>query len=468
MAIWLKDAARASTLPPPAPAGFRRRRFPLTPARSLALGFTGLTLVGAVLLMLPVASRNGTVQPFVDALFTATSAVTTTGLIVVDTGSYYTLFGQWVILALFQVGGLGYMAFVAVAALVMGRRLSLTAGLTLQESIAGLTPGELGGFITSVFAYTLLFEAIGAAVLTGCWMAEFPFSHALWLGLFHSVSAFCTAGFSLFADSFVRYRDHVLINVTVAGVTLGGAAGFFALRDLRQYGILLGARRRPRRLSLHTKLAMAVWIPLMVVGTALFLAAEPSSTLGAAFPSRLAAATFQALSACTTTGFNSIDIGAMTPTSLFWLLIVMFVGGSPGGTGGGIKTTTLGTVMVTVRALLGGTEDAVVFGRRLPEDTVRRALTIGLLATVVITLATLVLTATERQPLLSILFEVVSALGTVGLSAGITGSLSATAKIVLCVAMLVGRLGPLAIGYALLAKPKPARFRYAEEKVFIG
>ena len=448
--------------------GVSRIRSRITPAQSLLLGFTALVVVGALLLSLPIASRDGSRQPWVDAFFTATSAVTTTGLVVVDTGSHYSLFGQVVILVLFQIGGLGYMVFIAFVALIMGRRLSLGAGITLQESIAGLTGSEVRDFIRSVFWYTFLFEAFGAALLSAYWMGHFPVSRALYLGLFHSVSAFCTAGFALFPDSFVAYRGSVLVNATIAIVTLAGAAGFFVLRDVTRYLSLVRAGRRPRRLALHTKLAFTVWVPLLVAGSAIFLAAEPSSVLGGSAPARLANATFQALSASTTTGFNSIDIGAMTATSLFWLLVLMFVGASPGGTGGGIKTTTLGTVMATVTALLKGGEDTVIFRRRLPEDTVRRALTIGLLATVLITADTLVLTASEEKPFLPILFEVVSALGTVGLSAGITASLSTAGKILLSATMIVGRLGPLVIGFALLARPRRARFRYAEEKVFIG
>ncbi len=448
------------------PSGRRIRR--VSPAQSLLLGFTALIVVGVSLLRLPIASRGGTVQPFVDALFTATSAVTTTGLVVVDTAGYYSLFGQVVILLLFQVGGLGYMAFIAFVALLMGRSLSLQAGLTLQESLAGVTASELREFVKSVFAYTLFFEGLGAVMLGAFWARDRPLEQALYLGLFHSVSAFCTAGFALFPDSFIANRDDVLVNLTIAVVSCGGAVGFFVLRDLTRYLPLLFTGRRPRRLTLHTKLALAAWIPLVVVGSAIFLVSEPGSLMGRAFGERLAAASFQALSAGTTTGFNSVEIGKMTATSLFWLVIVMFVGSAPGGTGGGIKTTTLGTVVAAVVALLRGAQDTVVFGRRLPEDTVRRALTIGLLATVITASATLVLTATEQQPLLSILFEVVSALGTVGLSAGITPGLSTLGKLVLSITMLMGRLGPLAIGFALLGRPKAVPFRYAEERVFLG
>jgi trk system potassium uptake protein TrkH len=449
------------TVRPPAPAA--RARFRISPAQSLLFGFASLVLAGALLLSLPIATRSGTRQPFVDALFTATSAVTTTGLVVVDTGSYYSLFGQLVILVLFQVGGLGYMAFVAFVALIIGRSLSVTSRMTLQESIAGVSGSELRAFVRSTFRYTLLFEALGAY-----WMRDFPAAQALYLGLFHSVSAFCTAGFSLFASGYVAYRESLVVNLTIAVVTIAGAVGFFVLRDLTRYLEARRAGQRPRRVSLHTKLAFAVWAPLVTAGSVLFLLVEPESTLGRGWGERLAAATFQALSAATTTGFNSVDVGSMTATSLFWIVVLMFVGASPGGTAGGIKTTTLGAALATVVALLKGAQDTVVFRRRLPEDIVRRALAIGLLATALIAAGTLLLAASENQPFLSVLFEVTSALGTVGLSTGITPSLSTPGKILISATMLAGRLGPLTIGFALLGRPRRVDLRYAEEPVFIG
>lgn len=446
----------------------RRIRLRITPARSLLLGFSSIILAGAFLLRLPVASRQNTVQPLVDALFTATSAVTTTGLVVVDTGGYYSLFGQLVILVLFQVGGLGYMAFIVLTTLVVRRQLSVRSGATLQESIAGLDRSEYRAFVRSMFLYTFVFEAFGAAALGLYWVDEFGPLRAFYLGAFHSVSAFCTAGFSLFADSFIRYRDSVTVNLTIATITIPAGLGFFVLRDLLRYATAARRRVRPRRLSLHTKLTLTVSAALAVFGTGTILAVEGSSLSGLSSWQRIAAASFQGLSAATTTGFNSIDVGAMSGTSLFAIVILMFVGASPGGTAGGIKTTTLGTVVCTVIGLLRGGGDAVAFGRRIPQDTVHRALTIGLLATVVITVDTLILSATEKASFLQILFEVVSALGTVGLSAGITSDLSTAGKLILCATMLIGRLGTLAIGFALLARPSAARFRYAEEKVFIG
>lgn len=449
------------------PRAVRLRR-KLTPSRSLLLGFSSLIVGGTVLLHLPVASRGQVAQPWVDALFTATSAVTTTGLAVVDTGSFYSLFGQLVVLALLQIGGLGYMAFIAFAALMIGRKLSVRTGHTLQESIAGLQPGEFTDFVRSIFLLTFLCEAAAALVLGLYWTPQFGASRAFYLGVFHAVSAFCTAGFSLFSDSFMAYRDVPLVNVTIAAVTIPAALGFLVLRDLQRYLVALARGVWPRRLSLHTKLTLTVSTALLVFGMGGILVGEAHAYSGLSLWQKSAAVSFQALSAATTTGFNSVDVGAMTGTSLFAIVILMFVGASPGGTAGGIKTTTLGTIFCTVTALLRGNEDAVAFGRRIPEDTVHRALTIGLLAAVVVTVDTLVLSATEKGSFLEVLFEVVSALGTVGLSAGITTSLSTPGKLILSATMLIGRLGPLAIGFALLARPSAPRIRYAEERIFIG
>jgi len=440
----------------------------LTPARSLLLGFSTLTAAGALLLSLPVASSDGQGQRWLDALFTATSAITTTGLVVVDTGSYYSRFGEWVVLALIQIGGLGYMAFVALLAVLMGRRLSLRTGATLEQSMAGFSPDALRDFATVVFAYTMLFELVGALAFAAYWSTSFPASEALYLGIFHSISTFCTAGFALFPDSFMGYSDSLTLNLTIAALGLGGATGFFALHELWRHSMKCLRRQRPRRLSVHSRLMLAVSVPTLVCGTALFLAVEPAESLGVGFGHRMLTASFQVISAATTTGFNSVDIAALGTTSLFFTVIIMFVGASPGGTGGGIKTTTLGIVVLAATGLLRGKQGTQVFWRRIPDGTVRRALAIGLLATSATVLATLALTVTERAPFLDMLFEVVSALGTVGLSMGLTPNLSDGGRVIICITMLIGRLGPLAAGYALLAVPSNGKLRYAEEDVYIG
>ncbi len=439
--------------------------FELLPGQSLAIGFLVIALVGGMLLSLPMASESGSAVPFLDALFSATSAITTTGLITVDTGGAYSLFGEIVILVLFQMGGLGYMLFIAYLAFLLGAHPSLRARLVMRESMTGAPLGGLQEFFRSVIAFTVAIEAAAAVAFTLILSGRFPLGRAAYLGVFHAVSAFSTAGFSLFANSFVGYRDSLWLNVVMALVTFAGGIGFLVLLDLTSYLAALVRRVGRPRLSIHSKLALTVQITLIIAGTLVVLAVGPHAE---PLRRQVLDATFQVTSASTTTGYNTIDIGKMAPASLFALIVLMFVGAGSGGTGGGIKVTTFGIVLASAAALLRGSEDATVFRRRIPLDTVLRALMISMLGTAIIVAVTLVLAVTERVGLLSILFEAASALGTVGLSTGITPSLSPLGKIVICLTMLMGRIGPLAVGFALVGRPRRTLFRYAEGRVFIG
>lgn len=447
------------------PAGVGFHLIELHPAQSLALGFVVITFIGTALLSLPRASAGPTPVPFLDALFSAASAITTTGLVTVDTGGAYSLFGEIVILLLFQIGGLGYMLFIAYVAFLVGARPSLRAGLVMRESIAGATLGRLREFLRSVVAFTIIFEGLGAAALALILMDRFPPGEAAYLGVFHAVSAFSTAGFGLFADSFMRYRDSIALNLVIAVVTFAGGIGFLVLRDLSQFGMAAARRRGRPSLSVHTKLALIVQTALIAAGTLIVFAAEPH---GEPLRRQILGATFQAASASTTTGFNTVDIGKMAPASQFALIVLMFVGAGPGGTGGGIKVTTLGVVLAAAAALMRGSEDAVIFKRRMPLDTVLRALTIGMVATVVVAAVTLLLTVTERAGFLVLLFEATSALGTVGLSLGLTPGLTSVGKIAISATMLLGRIGPLSVGLALVGRPRRRLFRYVEGDVYVG
>jgi trk system potassium uptake protein TrkH len=468
MAQLLARGVYDSTVGPIRPAALSRqwlRGISLTPAQSLAVGFAAITLIGAALLTTPLAAEGGKAVPFIDALFTASSAITTTGLVTVDTGGAYSTFGEVVVLLMFQLGGLGYMLFIAYFAHLLGTRLSLRTGLLVGETMAGATLGTLREFARSVLAFTVAFEVLGAIAYTAVFMDRFPFARAAYLGTFHSVSAFSTAGFGLFADSFMGYRHALAVHVITLLVTFAGGIGFFVLGDAYGFTMRKVRRQGRPRLTTHTKLALAVSALLMAGGALIVLLIEPHT---ASVGRRVLDATFQAFSASTTTGFNTIDIGKMAPASLFTLILLMFIGTGPGGTGGGIKVTTFGVVVAAVAALLRGEQDAVVFKRRLGLDTVTRALALGMLGTVIVVAATMVLTVTERAPFLSLLFETTSAFGTVGLSAGITSSLTPVGKVLISVIMLVGRLGPLAVGFALVGKPRRQRFRYVEGEVFVG
>jgi trk system potassium uptake protein TrkH len=468
MARTLARGVYDSTVGPPAgSASGAARRFislELAPAQSLAFGFALITLLGAVLLATPLAAQDTRV-PFIDALFTACSAITTTGLITVNTGGAYSTFGEVIILLMFQVGGLGYMLFIAYFAHLLGTRLSLRTGLLVGETLAGSRLGTLKEFARSVLIFTAAFEVLGAAVYAGVFAERFPLPRAMYLGVFHAVSAFSTAGFSLFADSFVVYRFMPVIHLVTLLVTFAGGIGFFVLGDLYGFAMRTAKREGRPRLTVHTKLALFVSILLIVAGSLVLLAVEPHN---GPLSTRVMDATYQAISASTTTGFNTMDIGKMAPASLFAIILLMFIGTGSGGTGGGIKVTTFGVVVASVLALLRGEKDTVIFRRRMPLDTVYRALSLGMLATVVVVVVTTVLTVTEHAPFLAILFETTSALGTVGLSAGITSSLSPIGKVLISVTMLIGRLGPLVVGFAIVGKPRRPRFRYVEGEVFVG
>lgn len=439
----------------------------VTPAQSLLIGFILIILIGSSLLTLPLASSKGISQPFIDALFTATSAVSTTGLVVVDTGGFYSIFGQIVILVLFQIGGLGYMVFIVLMAYIFGKRVSLETEKTLQESLAGPPLGVIKKFVKAVILYTFLIEFIGAVILSLYWMREFPLSRSIYLGIFYSVSAFCTAGFGLFSDSFVSYQDSVVINTIIPCLCFAGGIGFFVLYDIHTFLGKTINHIQPRRLSIHSKLALMLSITLIVIGIAITFISEsrPSSL---PLKHRLLGSTFQSITASTTTGFNTIDIGAMSSTSLFTMIVLMFIGASPGGTGGGIKTTTFGLMLLILSAQLRRREDVNLFDRRISYETINKAFAIGAMAILLVILDTVILTFTEKASFLEILFEVVSAFGTVGLSTGITPNLSTVGKIIIIITMLTGRLGPLTIGFSLFGKPKRVDFRFAEGEVFVG
>jgi trk system potassium uptake protein TrkH len=403
---------------------------------------------------------------FVDALFLSMSGLSTSGLSTVDVGKGLSAFGQVVLLVDFQVGGLGYMTFFVVAAQLLGRGLRMNQAHVARESLVGATLADVARFFRWVALTTLFFEGLGAAVLTVCWMDEYPFGRALYFGVFHSISAFCTAGFGLLSDNLVSRQADWVVNVTISVVSLAGGIGFLVMADIWNWFRRRELGAGPRRLSVHTKLALAVTALVMLAGTAVIYAAEkwPASWTTA---DRLRASAFQPISASTTDGFNTVDIGAMSATSLLAMILLMFIGASPGSTGGGIKTTTLGVLWVSAWAQFRQ-KDAELCRRRIPVETQGKAVAI-LMAFLIVALAdALVLAATEKGSFLQVLFEIVSALGNTGLSTGITADLSTVGKVLLTVTMFIGRVGPLALGMSLMARRRPARYRYAEADVFVG
>jgi trk system potassium uptake protein TrkH len=440
----------------------------ITPIQALLTGFVILIFAGAVLLWLPVSTAGGEHTSFIDALFTSTSAVSTTGLVTVDTGSHYSLFGQIVILILFQVGGLGYMIFIALVTLGIGARVTISGRMLFTESIARPRTIEIKRFIKAVLFFTGFFEVLGVVVLTIVFLQRVSLGAAVYSAVFHSVSAFCTAGFSLYSDSFTLYAADPLANLILAIITIAGGIGFFVLYDVANLLRRLVLRENPRRLSDHSKLVLAVSALLMVGGTIALFFVEGNPTPGASFYDRFLTASFQALSASTTTGFNTVDIGSMHALNLVCIILLMFVGASPGSTGGGIKTTSLGIIVLFIRSVLTNRDDVTAFRRTIATSTVNKALGIGLLASLYLASIVLCLSFSEGFSLLQVFFEAASALGTVGLSTGITPQLSLAGKVLIIITMLIGRVGPLAIGYSLVGKSGRKRYAYPGGNVMVG
>jgi trk system potassium uptake protein TrkH len=441
----------------------------LSPAQVLSASILALIAAGTILLRLPVAATAAPLS-WLDAFFTATSAVCVTGLVVVDTPVDLSLFGQLVVLVLIQFGGLGYMAITTVVAVTLGKQLTLQERLTLQEALNVQTMEGLVRFAVTVFKVTLAIELAAAAVLAVRWIPEFGVARGAYYGLFHAVSGFNNAGFALFSDSLIRHRGDWLVNIVMSALIISGGLGFVVLTELRSLG------RRPR-LSLHTRLVLWVTGLLIAGGTIAIYVLEirnPGTLAGLPPAEAALAAFFQAVSP-RTAGFNTIDIGAMTPAALFVLMVLMFIGASPGGTGGGVKTTTFAITVAALWATVRGAEEPSIFRRRLPPTLVVRAFFISLIAFLALNVVAALLLATERRDLLPTLFETTSAFGTVGLSMGeapsplsLAGHFSPVGKLLVAVMMFMGRVGPLTLAVAVArGRPRP-RIRYPEGKVLIG
>jgi trk system potassium uptake protein len=432
--------------------------------------------VGSLLLSLPL-SRAGAPVSALDALFTATSAVCVTGLTVVDTGSRFSPLGQAVILALIQVGGLGLMTFAVFAGVVLGRRVAFTDRTAIQDSMHHTPKAGVRRLVRYVVAFTLATEAAGALLLWLRFRSQFPGSEAAWQSVFHAVSAFCNAGFGLLPDNLVRYRGDVLINLVITGLIIVGGLGFLVNMELRDQAVLRLRGRHPPLLTLHSRLVLLVTSALLAGGTLAFLLLERDNVLrGLPLGERLLAAWFQSVTP-RTAGFNTIDYGRASSDTLFFTVFLMFVGASPGSTGGGIKTTTFGLLCALVVARWRGHGRAGVFRRTIPHAVMDRALLLALLAWALVSLAIGLLVFTEGHGVpfgaaeprfVALMFEAVSAFGTVGLSTGITPALGPPGKLVLIALMFAGRVGPLTLVLAVGRRQERGRFRYAEENVMVG
>lgn len=445
--------------------------FALNPAQLMVLTFLGAIYVGTVLLMLPAATASGQQAGLVDAFFTATSATCVTGLIVVDTATHFSRFGQLVILGLIQTGGLGIMTFSVSLALLAGREVRLKQQAAMQDIMDQERLAGIRRLVLFIVGLTALAEAVGACVLFFAWTDLVPEAGPrLYHACFHAVSAFCNAGFSTFSDSLVRFRAHAATNITVCLLIVCGGLGFSVFRDLGRFGRERWRTRGRRhlKLSVQTQLALGTSLLLIGLGAATLTVFEARESFqGLSMAERGWSAFFQSVST-RTAGFNTCDIGALSSATLVLMMVLMFIGASPGSTGGGVKTTTVAVISYAVRANLTRRQHVEVCGRTLPWEVLQKAITVLALSLATVGVFAVALLYTESQPIGDILFETVSAFGTVGLSTGITPELTMPGRILVALLMFVGRLGPLTIAYSLVRFRRPARYRYAEERVMIG
>jgi len=464
-----------------------------SPTRTLIASFLVLIIAGTGLLMLPKSSTGANLG-FTDALFTATSATCVTGLIVKDTGSDFSLMGQIIILTLIQLGGLGIIVFGVVFALLLGQALSLRESVAMQDLLSAGTLGRIGNMIVFILFGTIVIEAVGAVSMFGMW-DDVPgrinsVGQQWFCSIFHSISAFCNAGFSLFSDSFVSYNKSWAIYTVICPLIIIGGLGFIVLYDLAGITVdrVKGFCRRhlqgryrismqlpaPRRMRLQTKIVLCVSSVLIVFGMlAVFLFGHYAPGGSAGGNPTVLDALFQSITA-RTAGFNTVDISALSPSARLIIILLMFIGGSPGSTAGGIKTVTLAVIVMTTITALRKRQEVEMFNRSVRIVVVGRAITVTLLFVAVLFVAALALSITERSSGISmsdVMFETASALGTVGLSTLTTeqtAALTSVGKLIIIATMLIGRLGPLTLLAALTFNIKPARYNYPDEAVIVG
>ncbi|UZW67987.1 TrkH family potassium uptake protein [Priestia flexa] len=423
--------------------------------------FGGGIIIGALLLMLPFS----TTEPisWIDALFTSTSAMTVTGLAVVDTGTRFTVFGQTIIMLLIQVGGLGIMSFAVLIFIMLGKKIGFKERMMVQQALNQTNIGGVILLVKRLFIFSFVIELIALIFLAIRWVPEFGWEKGLFFSLFHSISAFNNAGFVPLSDSLVQYAGDPLINITISLLFIIGGIGFTVLADLWE-------KKSYKKLSLHSK--------LMIIGTFIintvamlfifFLEYGNAKTLGSlSLGDKMWTSYFQAVST-RTAGFNSIDIANLTDSTAFLMIILMFIGAGSASTGGGIKLTTFIVITFAVLSFIRGREDIVLLKRRLSTVYVVKALAISMIAIMFVFFATFAINITEpNTPFLKLMFEVVSAFGTVGLSMGVTPELSYVGRVIIIFIMFLGKIGPLTLAFSL-AKPKREKIRYPNEDVLIG
>lgn len=438
----------------------------LDPPKILVLGFAIVILVGAILLMLPIATEDGKSLPFLDALFTATSATCVTGLVVVDTGDTFSMFGELVIIALIQVGGLGFMTFATLLFMLLGKKISFKERLLLKEAFNNVSTAGLVRLVKRILIFTGVIEMVGGSILAIRFSFDMPVGKAVYFGFFHAISNFNNAGFDVMGEfrSLTDYVDDPIVVLTMCTLITLGGLGFIVMNELFEY-------RQTRRLSVHTKVVLMTTVILTVGATILVFLFEYGNdkTMGSlSVAGKGLGALFHAVTP-RTAGSNTLPIADLTHSTLFLTIVLMFIGAGSGSTAGGIKITTFAVLIATVWAQLKGKEDVVLFKRRIVMETILKALTVATSGVLIVVIVTFVLSITEKGfVFIMYLFEAASAFGTVGLSMGLTPELSTIGRVLIILTMFAGRLGPITLAFAITKRRKQEAFHHPKGNLMIG
>lgn len=447
-----------------------RKKLKITPTQLISASFAALILIGALILNLPSASRDGQSVGFVNALFTATSSVCVTGLVVVDTGTHWTVFGQVVIAILIQIGGLGIMTMSTLIALILGRRITLRERLLIQESLNQFDLEGLVRLTKNIIIATFTIELFGALLFSFVFIPDFGWKKGIAFGIFHAITSLCNAGFDLIGEfrSFTPYVNNFIININTMALIIVGGLGFSVWTDIYE----AFRNRSLRGISLHSRVVLATTAILILFGAVFVFAAEfnnPDTIKNLPFQGKVLASFFHSVSP-RTAGYNTLDMTSLTTPTKFLTIILMFIGGSPGSTAGGIKTATAAILILTVIAVVKGKEEPEVFNRRLPNYLVYRAMAVAVISLGLVVFVTMVLSITEDADFLTLLFETTSAFGTVGLTLGYSPNLSLISKLIISVTMFAGRVGPLTLvlAFAQRASRNRGNMKYPEDRIMVG
>lgn len=439
----------------------------LSRVQTIAIGFLLIIMVGTVLLMLPIASRDGSSTGFLNAFFTATSSTCVTGLVVVDTYTNWSLFGQAVILLLIQIGGLGFITISVFFAIFLKRRIGLKERNLIQESMNTLQIGGTVRLVRKIVRYALIFEGIGALLLMIRFIPQFGIAEGIWYGIFHSISAFCNAGFDLMGkmepySSLMLYADDVLVNLVIMALIVLGGIGFIVWDDISIH------KWKIKEYMLHTKIVLAMSLVLILLGSISFYLFECQNLTAFDAKGQVLASLFGAVTP-RTAGFNTIDTGAYTEATRMLTVVLMFIGGSPGSTAGGIKTTTMVVILLYVWSTLRNKSGLNIFGRRMDEDSIKKAATVFFINLLLAVVFCLVMAGVEQTfPLSDIFMEVFSAIGTVGITTGITRDITVVSKYMLIFLMYCGRIGSMSFALSFTEKKHSAPVKLPVERITIG